>query len=267
MSVRPLWRHSVRSIAILAAATLAFTACSSGDPTPDPDGNTIEQTSGNDAVVAAPAALQNTVVLDGDSADALAEQAVQSFFDSASVVVIAADGEELRAASAAVVLGVPVLPDGPQTSSEIERLGAEVALAVGAITDPGIDVVVPEDDAALAELIGVVESADDSAVPTGENVAALVGLDADNPQLLTTEGSGPSSAAEPLKSDRDELPAMQRPEGQDGVVVMSTGDDRDTIAVATALASGARVMVVPSGDPRMTSETVQALGESKQVGS
>lgn len=308
MSVRPPWHHAIRPIAILAATALALTACSSTDPSPEPDGdptNTVstDEKADKDALVATPAALTETLVLAGDSPSALASQASQTFFDSAPVVVIASEADALRGASAAAALGVPVLLDDDQLAGELERLGSEVALVIGSINDPGIDVVVPEDDAELAELIG----ADDTAfspVPVGGFVSALVGLDIDNPQVLTAEatatepsGSGSSSAtpdtsdsetpaesAAPdddpapagssapvvtqttpaaLESDRDGLPATTRPEPLSGVTVMTTGADRDAIAVGTALASGAQVMVVTGGDPRASSESVQALGEAK----
>ncbi|MDO5736718.1 MAG: hypothetical protein Q4P15_09615 [Propionibacteriaceae bacterium] len=212
-------------------------------------------------------ALSDTVVLTGDSSAALAEQASQTFFDSAPVVVIAAEGESLRGASAAAALGVPVLIDGPQVSSEIDRLGSEVALVLGAVSDPGIDVVVPKDDNDLAALVGA--SAADGSVAAGNHIGALTALDADNPQLLAADGPATvsSTSAAPvtarLESDRDELPATQRPEATSGVVVLSSGDDRDTAAVGTVLASGAHVVIVPGGDPRSTSESVSAMAEMK----
>ncbi len=308
MSVRPPWHHAIRPIAILAATALALTACSSGDSSPDSDGNptsNVTHEKGNkDALVATSAALTETLVLAGDSPSALSVQASQAFFDSAPVVVVAAEAESLRGASAAAALGVPVLLDDDQLAGELERLGSEVALAIGLINDPGIDVVVPEDDEELAEMIG----ADGSAGPPvadGEHISALVGFTPDSPQLLiaatpaspepvnsptspaspvSTASDAPTESAvpgedpapagssapaetrttpEPLESDRDKLPGIKRPEPLSGVIVMTTGDDRDALAVGTALASGAQVMVVTTGDPRASSETVKALGETK----
>ncbi len=275
MPVRPLWHHALRPLAVGAAAALAFTGCTSSndDPAPNGDVTANEATSSgqspaaDDALVATPAALQATTVLDGDSAAALAQQASQTFFESAPVVVLVAEGEELRGASAAAALGAPVLIDGPEATSEIARLGAEVALVLGFVSDPGIEVVVPDDDASLAGLIG---AADTPPVPVaaGEHINSLVGLEDDTPQLLAQDASGsgssPSpSAAPPLESDRDDLPTTRRPEQSAGLVVLSSGDDRDTAAIGTALASGARVVIVPGGDPRATSESVAALGELK----
>ncbi len=322
MSVQPSWHHSIRPLAILAATALAFTACSSGDPAPDsetdPDSsNSVseEKADDKDALVATPTDLSETVVLAGDSPAALAGQASQTFFDSAPVVVLASETEALRGASVAVALGVPVLLDDNQLAAELERLGAEVALAIGAVNDPGIDVVVPEGDEQLAEMIDA--STGGEPVAEGEHISALVALDPDSPQLLTaaapaspepsvspatSESSAPTetpttseslaptdspspvesaaasdaptpaqssapaeaqSTPEPLESDRDELPEMARPQPLSGVTVMTTGADRDAIAVGTALSSGAQVMIVPGGDPRSSSETIAALGEAK----
>ncbi len=295
---------SVRSIAILAATGLALTACSSGDSSPDSDGkptsnNTaVDEKADKDALVATPAALTGTATLAGDSPAALAGQASQAFFDSAPVVVVAAEAEALRGASVAAALGVPALLDDDELAAELDRLGSEVALAIGSINDPGIDVVVPEDDDQLAEMIGA-DGSESSPVAEGGHIAALLDLNQDSPQLLTAAAPAspepadsptvaesearaeestpePSSAPvessasaeakttpEPLESDRDELPAIKRPEPLTGVTVMTTGADRDALAVGTALASGAQVMIVTGGDPRASSESVTALGEAK----
>lgn len=265
------WIRFTRPVIILTTALLAFTACTAS-PTPDGDATDTASTPGtpeDGAAGSSTTAPQETTVFTGDSPAALAQAAAQAFFASAPLVVIAAQGEELRAASAAVTLGVPVLVDGPQVTAEVERLGAEVALVIGTVDDPGIDVVVPESDTALAEMVGADNDPEASKVPAGEHVAALAELDVQSPQLLTSDdaadGSDPSSTAspsDPLESDRDELPQTRRPEPMVGVIALSVGDDRDTAAIGTALASGARVIVVPDGDPRATSESVEAAGEA-----
>lgn len=297
MSVRPSWRFEIRFVALLAATSLALTACTSGESPPDSDGDPTsssasEGTATSDSVVATSAALTETVVLAEDSPAALAVEASQTFFDSAPVVVIASADHALQGASAAAALGVPVMIDNDQVTAELERLGSEVALALGAINDPGIDVVVPEDDANLAEILGV-GAATGSPVVEGEHVFALLSLTPDSPQILTAtapaspapmdsttasettspdvaptpseSNSSPTSQStpEPLESDRDDLPAIERPEPLSGISVMTTGDDRDAVAVGTALASGAQVTVVTDGDPRATSESVQSLGQTK----
>lgn len=280
----------VSLVATTCAAALLLTACDAGsgdgtgttgdseeggggflglggdDPEPDPDPLTATLTTPD----------QEAVVVAGDSPDALSTGVSSVLFASAPVVVLASADEQVRAASAGVALGVPVLVDGPSTSAELQRLGAEVALVVGPVSDPGIDVVVPEDDAQLAELLGV----DGEAVTVGaDEAASRIGeLDPDQPQLFVPEGSagaddddGTSTAApdeagstaspQPLTSDRDELPPTTRPEPASSVALMSDGAPQDLAALATGRAGGAHLLVGPHTDPRASSETVQALAE------
>ena len=220
------------------------------------------------------------VVLAEDDAEALSAAASQTFFETAPVVVLAAEGEQLRAASAGAVLGVPVIVDGPAAKDEVNRLDAEVALAIGPVEDPGIDVVVPEDDAQLATWIGA-----DGTTPVApaDGAARLADLDPASPELLVPDESAvapppgeedaattqepdaaaatgePAPVTEPLESDRDELPPTSRPEAAAAVTVMSTGRPVDLAALGTARAAGAQVLVGPHADPRATSESVQAI--------
>ncbi|QFG68093.1 hypothetical protein [Ornithinimicrobium pratense] len=227
-------------------------------------------------------------VLTADQPDALSAEASALFFETAPVVVLSSAEEQVRAASAGVALGVPVLVDGSSTSAQLEHLAAEVALVVGEVADPGIDVVVAEDDTRLAELLGidgepVSVSAEDAPGRIGE-------LDPDQPQLLVPESqpatdedaadedaadedaagddagatatpdpAGSTDAPEPLTSDRDELPPTARAEQLTSVALMSTGMPHDLAALGTAKAAGAHVLVGPHTDPRASSETVQAL--------
>ncbi len=257
-------------MALAAIAAVTFSACSaSPNPKPEPDDTPTSagatEKGSEDALVVTTAALPDTIVLAGQSSAELAQQTAHALFDSSPVVVIAAVGEELRGASAAAALGVPVLVDDEQTASGLERLGAQVALAIGHITDPGIDVIVPTDDAGLAMLIGA-GSTPGTGIGAGEYASALANLDGAAPQLLipsepnaSTSPTTTPQAGGPLESDRDELPAVQRAEPATDVVVMSTGADRDTAAIGTALASGATVMIVPTGDPRAASSSVETL--------
>ena len=224
------------------------------------------------------------------------------FFTDAPVVVLTSADEQLRAASAAVSLGVPVLVDGPDTSAELDRLGTEVALVVGAVQDPGIDVVVAADDAELASLVGA--TGEPVTVGPDEQVQQVADLDPAAPEVLVPDGStggstdaeaatadpagddgdataeaapapapegsdqdaatataGPSTAP-PLESDRDELPATAAPSPLDGVLVLSTGDPAQTAAVGTARAAGARVVVLPDGDPGASSQSLSAFADA-----
>lgn len=227
-----------------------------------------------DTLTATLAALdQEAVVIAGEQADVLSVGTSSALFDSAPVVVLASPDEQVRAASAGVALGLPVLVDGPATASEVQRLGAEVALVIGPVGDPGIDVVVPEDDAALASLLGV---EGDAVTVSAQDAAQRIGeLDHDQPVLLVpdrgsadTDSSGDpgsseavTAAPEPLTSDRDELPPTVAPEPQAPVALLARGTEQDLAALGTARAAGVHVLVGPHTDPRATSGTVQALAE------
>ncbi|MFH5823578.1 hypothetical protein [Georgenia sp. AZ-5] len=227
-------------------------------------------------------------VLATDDAATLAAQTSQAFFAAAPVVVLTTGETVLRAASAASALGVPVLLDGDDAAVEAElaRLDAEAVLTVGAADVPTAadvtTVTAPQDDGALAELLGTgLPTAEP--VPAGGEVAAVAGLDPRRPVLLAPAPPAPADGgsvapgqnAEPASDapaeDRGddegpteadppaELPETTLPEpAADGVVVMTTGDPAQAAAVANARTAGATVQVVPTGDPRASSETVQA---------
>ncbi|WP_299517710.1 hypothetical protein [uncultured Serinicoccus sp.] len=287
-----------RRWAALTATAVVLAACTPGADSPGSSDGTGSQTGadgssdgggdpageageGSDTPAAAPVADPEQTVLAGGTAAELSVEASRAFFQSAPVVVVAAQDEQLAAASAGVALGVPVLVDGPGVAEEVERLGAETALTVGPVEDPGVDVLAVEDAQALAEVLDVEGPAEP--VPDGEQVQALVGLEPGARTVLTgadqddtppgtdtdaaTQTAGDPAGqteapAEPLESDVEELPETSTPEPVDGVTVMTTGVDRDVAAVASARAVGAPVLVVPEGDPRATSETVQALADA-----
>ena len=280
-----------RLVAVAAAGALVvLAACDpAGDGAGgDPAGRTAGQEGARDgqqgdgdapaAVAASLKELADADVVRGKGAAARALSTSGAMFDSAPVVVLAAEDQQLRAASAGAALGVPVLVDGDGAAEELDRLGAEVALVLGAVQDPGIDVVVPSDDAHLAQLLGV----DGGPVPVEdeEAVARLAALEPATPELLVpaeddgagsdgagSDGAGGDSAAAttqapataPLTSDRDDLPATTRPEPAQAVTVLTTGHEDDLAALGTARAAGAQVLLARDGDPRSTSETVQAL--------
>ncbi|WP_106849950.1 hypothetical protein [Blastococcus sp. Marseille-P5729] len=237
-------------VALICVVVLALTACDGeDDDAPDPDALT--------ATTAAPS--QSALVLDGATPADLAHGVSSALFESAPVVVLASESEQLRAASAAVALGVPVLVDGPQTADELTRLETEVALVIGTVSDPGIDVVVPTADDELAQLIG----AESAPIPVTEAEAAarVAALDPASPALLIPEAG--TDPGESLDSDRDELPQTHPPERDEAVVVLSTGAAVDAAALGSAKAAGAQTLVNAAPDPRATSETVQALAAAK----
>ncbi|MFK5688919.1 hypothetical protein ACI3EY_04585 [Ornithinimicrobium sp. LYQ92] len=284
-------RATGRPRSAMLAAGLATTLVLAAGCTPEGDTGTEDQATHtrDDGTTAAPpsdpealtslvaSAATEPVVLDAPEAAGLSAQASGQFFDRAPVVVLAGEQDQLRAASAALSLGVPVLVDGPEVADELERLGTEVALVVGDVTDPGVDVVVAQDEDRLRELAGL--QGDPVAVSEDEQVAALAEaepgelLSGDGATEIATEGDAASSTAdtagstaaagEPLESDLDELPLTEPPEQVPGVTVLATGDAAETAAVATARAAGARVVVSPEPDPRASTESVQALADGE----
>ncbi|WP_127127113.1 hypothetical protein [Georgenia sp. SYP-B2076] len=283
-----------RSLLAPLAAALLLVGCTADDgsaPTLTP---TPEPLSSEPTTPAAPAVLAT------DDPAALAVAASQTLFASAPVVVLASPDAALRAASAATALGVPVLLDGDDAAvaAEITRLAARAVLTVGDAAPPEgvadvVSVAAPADDDALRSLLSD-QLGETTPVGAGGEVAAVAGLDAQQPALLAPEspapapaagepsvapeGAGaspaPSDAAAEVPSPEDAtsdggagadgtLPSTARPEPvAAGTVVMSTGDPAQTAAVATARSAGAAVEVVPTGDPRATSETVQATAAS-----
>ncbi|WP_221934739.1 hypothetical protein [Georgenia yuyongxinii] len=214
-----------------------------------------------------------TAVLAVDDAAGLAHESSRAFFTSAPVVVLASEVEVLQGASAASALGVPVLVDGDDAvvRGELERLDPEAVLMVGDADLPdGVpDVAVveaPRDAEALGELLEVTWGAAEP-VAAGAEVAAVASLDPAAPVLLEPAEPAPGTEAarddeEPPSADATaeaaELPLSAPPEPAAGaVVVMTTGEPQQAAAVANAGVAGARVQVVPTGDPRATAESVQ----------
>ncbi|WP_022921571.1 hypothetical protein [Ornithinimicrobium pekingense] len=277
--LRPLAAAAAGTLIVLAACDAPGSDGSSGAGSgagSDGAGDGQGQPGGQDepaALVATPATPEGTSLLGGEDAAARALAMSQALFTAAPVVVLTSADEQLRAASAASVLGVPVLVDGEGVAEELERLGTEVALALGPVQDPGVDLVTAADDTTLAGLLGI--TADPEQVDRDDTTARLAALDPGTPQLLvpgppeespTTGDDASSISGAPgpdlPPADRDELPATAPPEPQPGTVVLTTGEEDDVAALGTALAAGARVVHSPDGDPRATSESVQALAES-----
>ncbi|MFC4555515.1 hypothetical protein [Georgenia faecalis] len=264
------------SLALAAAVALAIAGCSPSIG----GGEADEEPTPVQGEVSAPA--EPTAVIAATAGPALAVGASQALFASAPLAVVA-DGDDpaaqLRGASAAVALGVPLLLDGDDAAltAELERLGTEDVLAVGAVELPGGDgesaaedgtadgapavVPAPADDEALAELLGG-SAGEPVAVEEGSEAAAVGALERGEFRALVPVGA--AAQPEPTSTDDDddaELPPSTPAEPVTDVVVMSTGAAADVAAVATARAAGADVLVVPGGDPRASSESVQALAE------
>ena len=255
-----------RVSALVTAAVLALAACTPGGGAEDAqDGTAQPAPQEPPATVAVTRLPGETAVVDAATPAEAAEAVSRALFATAPVVVLAAEGEQLRGASAAAALGVPVLVDGPGASAELERLGAEVALALGSVTDPGIEVVTPADDAALAELVG---AGDPVAVTAGEEAAEVAGLVAGQARLLVpAEQAGRSETDQPeptgddpgYAEERDDLPVTAPAEPVTGALVLSTGATGHVAALGSARAAGAEVLLDPDADPGATSESVAAV--------
>ena len=212
-----------------------------------------------------------TLVADEDPV-AAAASASRALFDSADVVVVARDGDAagtLLGASAATGLGVPLLlePAGggaaDALSGELERLGTTTVLAVGAAEggaggEGGPEVVtVPAAPDVVAEVTGL-ELGEAQQVDADDAVAAVAGLDPEQPTALQPTGSEPAGS----EAGDGELPAVERAEPLEDTVVVTTGAPEALAGVATARAAGARVQLSPP-DPRGSAELVDLLGEQQ----
>lgn len=205
---------------------------------------------------------------------------------------------QVRAATVAVAVGGPVLlsptvpaedtasttPAADPTSAELERLDVLAVVTVGDVdgwaeewaetrTDGDVVVVpAPEDDTELADLLRAELAAAEPPAP-GAEVSAVAALDRSAPALLGSAGTAagvpaetdPEDAADPTATPSpsatpdNPLPRTEHADALSDGVVLSTGDPQDVAAVGTARSVGLPVVVVPGGDPRVASSTVQAM--------
>ncbi|MFP5345997.1 MAG: hypothetical protein ACLGIA_03075 [Actinomycetes bacterium] len=266
-----------RALLVVAAASSLTVACTGGPSSP------ASQSKGSpdapSATLHRPADPVGVVASAPDAA-ATAVATTQALFETAPVVVTAPVDDvpdQLRAASAAVALGAPLLLS-PATANqgvaaELDRLGPDAVLAFGpagragsaSATAHGPEVVqAPADDAALADLLrrdlGPVKAVQPEAA-----TPAVAALDPVHPTLLN---AAPATTASPTgkptaESGGGELPKTSAPEPLSDVLVLTSGAPQDLAAVASARAAGAAVQVVPSGDPRAQAETVTAISGAK----
>ena len=255
--------------AVLVAVLLA--GCTSGDDDAgaEPTGGVTAPAA---AVVATAPEASRTLVADADPA-AAAVSTSRALFTAAPVVVLVGPEDapaELLGAVAAVGLGVPLLVGAPDVvGPELERLGVETVLAVGADADaqlpPGgdVDVVaVPTDAAALAAVtgldIGPAQQVDDAG-----RAAAVAGLGPDTLPALQPPGSDAEES--PSAPDPGELPAVRRGEPLADVVVLASGAPGTLAGIATARAAGAEVLLTGGADPRASAEVVDRLATEPTV--
>ena len=231
----------LRAVGVVAAA--AFLAACTAPWHPD-GGRTPTTTPTPPPVYQAELQLPNApaTVIEGADPATLAAGVSATLFASAPVAVVASavDSEaHLRAASAAVALGAPLLLHDPGagvaepstgattgattdpaaaappnvTADELSRLGVLAILVFGDVDVPverSVTVVqAPADDADLAALLGldlerqVVEPTGDTTGPT----IAVAGLDRESPTLLAPGPATPAAPTEPTEPTEPTQPA------------------------------------------------------------
>lgn len=197
-----------------------------------------------------------STVIDSESPTGLSLGVSGALFAAAPVVVLASEDEALRAASSAAALGVPALLEGPGTGDELARLGVVTALVIGDVSDPGVPVVVPADDGALADEVG---AAGVDEVQAGEETTAIAEL-SDTPALLVPAGQA-LTTPDPgrFATAIDHLPGLSAGTPLTEAAVLTTGDPRDVAALGTAVAAGAKVIPVQNGNPVAASHGIEAL--------
>jgi hypothetical protein len=231
-------------------------------PTPDPIDPPAEPV-GAEPVMARPP--QDVVTALGGSAAESALDASRTLFTSSPVVVLARSDDargQLTAASAAVALRAPVLLAGSgvsvaELSTEVERLRAGRVVLVGrAPRLPGVAVVDLPPGAGRRVLSAVTGAPFGPArvVGTGHaaHVRAVAALAGSEPVPLVPEAVGDEGAV-PLRR----APSVPAPPA--GLVALVGSGKTPLAALASVRAAGVPVVSVPSGDPRTTSTTVEAI--------
>jgi hypothetical protein len=212
------------------------------------------------------------VLASSDPAE-LALTASQAFFAAAPVVVLAAAGDEsahAAAAAAALELNAPVLLTGGAIADsglakETARLGARTVVVVTPDQEPTKEIAAGSVSGTVVTSV----SAQDQEASARRSVEAIdpaldvVLLDAGS--LVEVPGGGQEIDERDLADVEDDLPETASPRLLTEVLALVDEAPGQTAAVATAQAAGVVPLVVPGGDPRATSESVQALAAAKAL--
>jgi len=199
-------------------------------------------------------------------------------FGSSSLVVLSTPDEAnlTTAASLAVAAGVPLLVDGEATGDddplpvELDRLGATHAITVGQVRDvDGVSAASVTDPAALHGLLDLGETHQVTAESVVEAVTALdrpttavLSLGTDPTADRSDSTIDPSDTPDDSWLDEAIIDVDITAPAHTAVLTDPLADDDPLAlipAIATARAADIPVVEVPGGDPRATSETVQAL--------
>ncbi|GAB4082034.1 hypothetical protein G3R41_09055 [Modestobacter muralis] len=274
-------RSTTTAVLPAALALVLLAGCTGGDDEPAGDAAGASGSAAQPAAVvtAAPEA-DRTLVPDADPA-AAAVSASRAVFASSPVAVVAGPDDapgQLLAAVAAVGLGVPLLLGDPDVvGPELDRLGVQSVLAVGAdpagLLPPGEDaavVAVPAEAAAVAQATGLQLGPEQPLAPA-DRAAAVAGLAPDSLPALSSEAepaspsSGSPSASPSAPADPGTLPAVSRGEALTDVVVLASGAPDSLAGIATARAAGAEVLLTDGPDPRGSAEVVDRLAADPSV--
>ena len=212
---------------------------------------------------------QEAALLEGASAATLAISASQAYYASAGVVVLTPpdDDSQLRAASIAMALGLPLLVVGeegsePAVTAELERLETHTVLVTGDVAVPQLSpdrpflraVTAPDSLDALQVVIGR-DLAGEVPVAPGGGVAAIASAQQPFDWLLVakkdeTATASPSAVPGNL-ADLPGLPPFRSPDRLSRNVLVSDGGPGQLAALGTARAAGASVVITTDldGDP------------------
>lgn len=255
--------------AALAVGT-GLVACTDGSsPEPGPSDSGSATTEEPPVPSARASTVEGVATLPEPDPAALTLSASRTFFEASplAVLVPAAAGDDAAtsavAAATAEAVGGPVLVVGDgvvgeAAAEELDRLGVEgVALVAAA----------PEAPQGTAETGEGQTAAPDRAdagtrEPSGLDGVVTVSVD---PAEVAPDGEPDADALDAALAD---LPVAGEPETSEGVLALTdaTTTPASALAGATARASGATVLDVPGGDPRVSSATVQGVHGAREKG-
>lgn len=244
-----------RLAALIVVAAMLLVGCSGYEE--------IEADPAEDLVVGAVVAplTQDTLLGVGSAVD-LAVAASETFFSSAGIVVLTAadEGSQLRAAWLAMLLGLPALVvdtsgNAPEAVvAELERLGAQTVLLVGDVEVPSLAedrpflraVAAPGTRAQLQvvlskELDGEVD------VASGEELRAVAEAQSPFTWILGYASDDTTTSPTAGLADLPGLPPYLPTERRSGVAVLADNSNEALVALGTARAAGADVVLTDSG--------------------